>query len=157
MHAATPKLRKQVAALPLRTGEDGLPQIMLMTSRETKRIIVPKGWPMKGITDHKAATIEARQEAGLVGRIEHDPIGSYEYWKRSTDHFELCRVKVYVLHVERQLRICKEQDQRHYGWLPIAHAVELVDDPGLATIILKLQRRLQARPIGRQRKSSPAD
>jgi hypothetical protein len=34
------------AALPWRIGEDGMHQVMLLTSRETRRWVIPKGWPM---------------------------------------------------------------------------------------------------------------
>ncbi|MEL6372540.1 MAG: NUDIX hydrolase, partial [Pseudomonadota bacterium] len=37
---------KQVAALPLRTKR-GVTQVMLITSRDTGRWVIPKGWPEK--------------------------------------------------------------------------------------------------------------
>ena len=107
------KPRKQVAALAIRRDPaEGL-RVMLVTSRGTKRYVAPKGWRMKGRQDHDAAQIEALQEAGVVGRIHKKPIGFYEYWKRLSDHFELCRVKVFLLEVERQLtRVIDHQLQQ---------------------------------------------
>ena len=63
------KIRKQVAAVPVTRDDEGRLMVMLITSRETRRLIVPKGWAMKGRKDHRAAAIEAREEAGLIGRV----------------------------------------------------------------------------------------
>ena len=66
--------RSQYAALPWRLGE-GL-EILLLTSRDTRRWVIPKGWPMKGRKPHATAAIEALQEAGLLGKIEKKKLGS---------------------------------------------------------------------------------
>ena len=132
------KIRKQVAALPVRVDAAGLTRVLLITSRETKRFIVPKGWPMKGRKDYRAAAIEAQQEAGVIGRVAKKPIGSYVYWKRRLDHFDLCRVKVYLLEVERQLPAWRERDERQGAWLLVDDAADLVDDAGLVTILRRL-------------------
>ena len=71
---------EQVAALPYRMGEQGL-EFLVITSRRTKRLIVPKGWPMPGKHDAAAAAIEADEEAGVKGRIDPRPFGSFEYLK----------------------------------------------------------------------------
>jgi 8-oxo-dGTP pyrophosphatase MutT (NUDIX family) len=137
------KIRKQVAALPVRTDETGQLRVMLMTSRETRRMVVPKGWTMKNRSDYSAAETEALQEAGVVGRVHKKPLGFYDYWKRLADHFELCRVKVFLLEFERQLATWKERDQREYGWFDIDHAADLVDEPGMSAIIRALPERLK--------------
>ncbi len=72
------KPRKQVAALAIRRDPTEGLWVMLVTSRETRRLVAPKGWRMKGRPDHVAAEIEAKQEAGVVGRIHKTPIGFYE-------------------------------------------------------------------------------
>jgi 8-oxo-dGTP pyrophosphatase MutT (NUDIX family) len=43
---------------------------------------------MKGRSDPEAAAQEAREEAGLEGKISRKSIGSYSYWKRlkTTSH-----------------------------------------------------------------------
>ena len=92
----------QVAALPFRI-KDGKVEVLLVTSRETKRWLIPKGWPMKGKKPHKAAAQEA-EEAGVKGEIKQKPLGYYDYWKRRATHFDLCRVDVYPLEVSKQLR-----------------------------------------------------
>src|SRR4051794_15159255 len=89
---------RQVAAIPFRVNK-GRREICLLTTRETRRWSVPKGWPMKGIKDPNAAAIEAEQEAGLYGKISKSAVGTYLYWKRRQAHFDLVRVSVYPLHV----------------------------------------------------------
>lgn len=136
------KPRKQVAALPIMYNSDGRLRIQLITSRETQRLIIPKGWPMKGRKDHRAAAIEAREEAGLIGRIHRKSIGSYTYWKRRPGAFLYCRVKVFVLEVISQLTDWREKDQRRGVWLLLDDAAEKVDDPGLVPILRDLPDRL---------------
>ena len=63
-----------------------------MTSRETQRVVIPKGWPMKNRKDWTSAKIEARQEAGVIGEIGRKPIGHYRYWKRLEGYFALVKV-----------------------------------------------------------------
>jgi len=153
MNQEKAKIRKQVAALPVKLDQEGRTRVLLITSRETKRLIVPKGWPMKGRRDYRAAAIEAQEEAGLIGRVSKKPIGSYMYWKRRTERFELCRVKVYILEVERQLPAWREKDQRQEAWFLPSDAADLVDDAGLVTILRKLPtvwpRKTARKPTGR--------
>lgn len=136
------EVRAQIAAMPIRRQADGSLEILLVTSRTTRRWIVPKGWPMKGLKDHDAAAREAFEEAGVVGRISHEPAGRYTYWKRMADHFVLCEVTLYLLEVDRQLASWAEQDQRRSQWFKLADAADLVDEPELRSAIrdLKLDR-----------------
>jgi len=91
----------QFAALPWRLGEGGTRQIMLLTSRETRRWVIPKGWPMKGRKPAEAAAKEAYEEAGLIGHIVGKrPTGNYHYPKRLTKGEALCRVRVFLFRVE---------------------------------------------------------
>ncbi len=138
MSKGKPKIRKQVAALPVRLDAAGQTRVLLITSRETRRFIVPKGWPMKGRKDYRAAAIEAQQEAGVIGRVHKKPAGSYMYWKRRPERFDLCRVKVFILEVQHQLPAWREREERESAWLLADDAANLVDDPGLVTIIRKL-------------------
>ncbi len=135
MSKPSDKARKQVAALPVRLDAAGRTRVLLITSRETKRFVVPKGWPMKGRKDYRAAAIEAQEEAGLIGRVAKKPIGTYTYWKRRPDHFDLCRVKVFLLEVERKLPAWREKGQRKAGWFLVDDAADLVDEAGLVSIL----------------------
>ena len=66
----------QYAALPYRI-EAGQVRVLLITSRETHRWVIPKGWPMNGLKPQDAAAVEAAEEAGLIGSIESQPLGSF--------------------------------------------------------------------------------
>jgi hypothetical protein len=57
----------QYGALPYREIKSGV-QILLVTSRNTRRWIIPKGWPQSGTPPHRAAAREAFEEAGVVGK-----------------------------------------------------------------------------------------
>lgn len=128
---------KQVAALPLRKSDNGTTEVLLVTSRETQRWIVPKGWPMNRKSDAEAA-VEAREEAGAVGTIDPEPIGRFSYFKRHEARFALIEVDVFRLKVLRQLASWPEQQQRLTRWFTPEQAAELVLEPGLSAILLAL-------------------
>lgn len=135
---ASGSTRSQIAAMPIRHRADGTREILLVTSRTTRRWIVPKGWPMKGVKDRDAAAREAYEEAGVTGRISQKPTARYIYWKRLKDHFTLCEVKLYLLDVQHQLENWAEKKQRQSGWFSLRDAADLVDEPHLASAIMKL-------------------
>lgn len=124
----------QVAALPMRKTERGL-EICLVTTRETGRWTVPKGWPMKGRKDFDAARIEAEQEAGVIGKPAKKPIGTFEYWKRRDTQFDLIEVAVYPLKVTKTLARWKEFAERKVYWALPQEAARLVSEPQLAEIL----------------------
>jgi len=105
---------KQVAALPFIRHPDGALEVLLITSRETQRWIIPKGWPKRGLRPHKSAAIEARQEAGLLGRVGKKPLGSYRYLKQMSELKTIeCTVTVFPMEVEaQQLKWSERAHQR---------------------------------------------
>jgi 8-oxo-dGTP pyrophosphatase MutT (NUDIX family) len=123
-----------VAALPWRRDGDRL-EICVVTTRETHRWTIPKGWPMKDLSAAAAARIEAEQEAGVSGTIEEEPCGSYLYWKRGAARFDLIRVEVFPLRVTRTLADWKEKGQRRIRWLAADAAAALVEEPELVELI----------------------
>lgn len=126
--------RRQYAALPWRKGETV--EIMLLSSRETRRWVIPKGWPMKGRKPHMTAAVEALEEAGLLGKIDKTKLGSYHYQKRlKSGGTILCRVDVFPLRVVRQRKSWPEKKQRVTKWHSAAAAAELVHEPELAELI----------------------
>lgn len=129
----------QVGAIPFRQGADGEIEIMLVTTRDTQRWIVPKGWPIRGLKSHEAAAREAMEEAGLVGEVGQKPVGRYTYWKRRPNGFVLCKVRLYPLAVAQQLSTWLEQDQRRCQWFARNDAADLVDEPALGAIIRTLK------------------
>lgn len=109
---------------------------MLVSSRETRRWVIPKGWPMKGRKPHATAAIEALQEAGLLGKIEKTPLGAFHYHKRLKNGATLlCRVDVFALRVARQRKTWPEKSQRVAKWFGRMEAAQLVQEPELAQLI----------------------
>jgi hypothetical protein len=51
-------VRLQYGALPYRRTKTGTLEILLVTSRNTRRWIIPKGWPIKGMKPAKSAARE---------------------------------------------------------------------------------------------------
>jgi 8-oxo-dGTP pyrophosphatase MutT (NUDIX family) len=138
--------RRQVAALPFRYNTQGSPEVLIITSRETGRFVLPKGWPVKGLSDAQAAAKEAWEEAGLKGKIGRKPIGKYQYWKRLPNHSRRIKVDVYLMEVSRQLETWREKQCRRTAWLSPASAALLVDEPKLMSLIQRLQEPLALRP-----------
>lgn len=128
----------QYAALPY-IRLDGDIRVCLITSRGTKRWIIPKGWPKPPFEPYEQAAREAEEEAGLVGEISTDPIGSYTYRKRL--HFFAsadCRVAVYPLLVRVQRERWPEQAERQFTWVSVVEAASMVQEPDLARLLSSL-------------------
>jgi 8-oxo-dGTP pyrophosphatase MutT (NUDIX family) len=139
-----PAPRQQFAALPWRVTEESKVEILLATSRDTKRWVVPKGWPMKGRKPHIVAAIEAQQEAGLHGKVEKTKLGDFEYEKRMKGGGAVdCVVEVYSLRVERQRKKWPEKGQRVTFWFPYKVAAQQVDEPGLSELIRAFGKALE--------------
>ncbi|MDG1406453.1 MAG: NUDIX hydrolase [Octadecabacter sp.] len=127
-------LRTQFAALCYRIKDDKL-QFCIVTSRRSKRWIVPKGWPMHGETPMDAAATEAFEEAGVRGKIYPRPIGVFSYYKvRSQDELP-CMAVVYPLKVKKILKRWPEDRERERKWVSRKKAAQMVDDPELSVII----------------------
>ena len=125
----------QVAAIPVRRGAEGHVEVLLITSSTTQRFIVPKGWPMKGKSGRRAATIEAREEAGVIGVALKKPLGIFAYWKRLSERFVNVVVTVYLLPVAEELPEWEEASKRKRAWLTPVDAARLIDEPQLASIV----------------------
>lgn len=133
-----PAGRAQFAALPY-VMLAGRVHVCLVTSRETRRWVIPKGWPERKVAPHVQAASEAMEEAGLAGIISPAAIGLYTYAKRmprSADVF--CRVTVYPMLVVSQALDWPERKQRELAWMPAADAATKVDEPELAALIARM-------------------
>ena len=134
--------RVQYAALPYRLSGGSRPQFMLVTSRETRRWIIPKGWPKKGKLPHHSAAREAFEEAGVVGAVAKRSVGSFSYEKQlKSGGAVVCEVRVFPLEVRRQNKQWPEKQERVVKWLSASQAAEKVKEPKLSAIILRLARR----------------
>jgi len=144
------KRAKQIGALPLRWDRGKL-RILLVTSRGTKRWVVPKGWEMKGVKPWRAAEIEALEEAGIVGKIRKKPVGRYRYRKAMPRGNAIrCQVTLYPLLVTAQKNRWKEASQRKRQWFSLKKAAKRVQEADLADLLRDLgSRAMDARALDR--------
>jgi 8-oxo-dGTP pyrophosphatase MutT (NUDIX family) len=139
---ATARGRIQYAALPYRRNRASRTEVLLVTSRETGRWIIPKGWPIKRRAPQVAAAREAQEEAGVVGKISRRPIGWFSYEKRlKRGKIIVCKVHVFALKVKRQQESWPEKGQRQVQWMSRTKAAKAVGDPKLGDIIRTLLTR----------------
>ena len=133
------KKAKQIAALPLHWDKKGKLRVLMVTSRDTGRWVMPKGWLMDGKKPWQAAKIEALEEAGAVGSISDRPIGHYHYDKRLGQGRSVrCKVTVYPMVVEKLKRRWKERNDRKRHWFSLKKAAKLVDEPELTALLLSV-------------------
>jgi 8-oxo-dGTP pyrophosphatase MutT (NUDIX family) len=125
----------QVGALCIRRQDDGSCQVLLVTSRDTGRWIIPKGWTSKRLRDSEAAAREAVEEAGVSGKIKGKPIGSYTYPKIGETGSRSLRVAVYLLMVRRELKHWVERSERRRAWFDVREAAKHVGEAGLRALI----------------------
>lgn len=131
--------RTQVAALPWREKEERL-EIMLITSRDTGRWVLPKGWPEGEEEFHQAALREAAEEAGLRGTISTTDAGRYFYGKCLKSGLERrCEVYVFPLKVERVENKWPEKGQRIRRWFRPDEASAKVREPDLAELLAEFR------------------
>src|SRR5437870_8809679 len=117
---------RQAAAIPIRAGK-----ICLITSSNGKRWIIPKGLIEPGQTAAENALQEAWEEAGLVGSLQAEPVGSYLYEKNG----ETCYVTVFVMRVQKVAQGWPERALRQRAWVSPAVALERIEEIGLAEIV----------------------
>ena len=137
-------VRVQYGALPHRfTHHVGL-EILLITTRQSKRWIIPKGWPIKGLQPARSAAREAFEEAGVRGRIGAKSVGFFVYDKILDENGVRvsCEVRVFPLLVRRQSKIWPEKEQRVVQWLSPDKALTLIEEPELKALVAAFAKRL---------------
>lgn len=141
------KKRTQYGALPYRVGPEGGAEVVLITSRESRRWILPKGWPMKGFTPSRTAEREAFEEGGLIGEVGKAPVGRYSYLKRLKSGATVpCEVVVFPLQVSEQRDHWPEATEREVRWFSMQEAVETVDEKALAELIRSFAATVPSAP-----------
>ena len=130
---------QQVAALPYRIFPEGSPSapfVLLVTSRQTGRWVVPKGNLMVGKAAHEAAAIEAEEEAGVIGIISPLSIGQFRYQKLLAGGGSvIAEVELFPLAVTNVRKKWIEMDQRKRRWFAIGEAAAAVDEVELGELI----------------------
>ena len=129
-------IMRQIAALPYTMDESGSMRILLITSRETRRWVIPKGNRIKGLAAHRAAEHEAFEEAGIAGIACPAPLGSYRYRKHRRDGTaRTATVDVFPLAVTGQSADWPEREERDQRWFSVPDAANAVDEPDLKSMI----------------------
>lgn len=134
--------RIQYAALCFRLRKKrGEIEVLLITSRDTGRWVIPKGWPMEGRPSYAVAEREAFEEAGVKGRVQKEPIGHYIYHKVLSQGLKVrCKVQVYSLEVDELSKNFPEKGERRLEWVSCSEAAARVAEPGLKKLILDFGR-----------------
>jgi len=135
---AAPLRRQQCAALAM-LGTGPFARIVLITSRRTRRWVLPKGWVEPGEPGHRGALREAFEEAGLIGEADREPLGTYSYLKRRTaGQLVTVEVRVFRLRVARLLADWPERAERTRRLVRPAAAAAMVAEPELARLLRDL-------------------
>ena len=130
--------RQQYGAVCFRYVSDTTDiEILLVSSRDTGRWIVPKGWPMKKKSPHAAAAIEALEEAGVKGVVHKTPIGRYTYLKFLDDGEVVPTiVDLFQIEVMEQKDEFKEKGQRRTAWVEPEEAARRVREVELKSLLV---------------------
>ncbi|WP_152564426.1 NUDIX hydrolase [Neorhizobium vignae] len=139
--------RQQYAALCYRIKKKpGQLEVLVATSRDTGRWVVPKGWPMTDKKAHQVAEREAFEEVGVKGKVEKEPLGFYHYRKTLDNGLKIpVRVQVHALEVEECLKSYPEKGSRTLEWVSCEEAALRVNEPELKILFLQFAERMQPR------------
>ncbi|MEL6549250.1 MAG: NUDIX hydrolase [Pseudomonadota bacterium] len=134
--------RTQFAALPFRVV-DGSVQVLLVTSRRSRRWILPKGWPEPGLTPAQCAAKEAWEEAGVLGAAYELCLGVYAFEKERDGGPDLPVLAfVYPIKVQQTKQTYPEACSRRRKWVPLRKAAKMVDAQALARILKTFDPRV---------------
>jgi hypothetical protein len=118
-------------------------EVLLITSRDTGRWVVPRGNPIAGKSPAESAAQEAYEEAGIIGPVETRAMGRYSYQKRR--RFGITRqavVHLFRMTVDEERDEWPEMDERERRWFPAEEAAAAVHEAELARIIRGTSRNL---------------
>lgn len=129
--------RTQFAALCYRRRRETT-EILLVKSLETGRWIIPKGWPMDGLTPAGAAAQEAWEEAGVRGRGQDICLGIYSYTKTMEKGADLpVVVAVFPVEVRKLADEFPEAGLRKRKWFSPKKAAARVKETELKYLLRK--------------------
>jgi NUDIX domain. len=130
---------EQVGAICKRERTAGEPEVLLITTRETRRWTVPKGWPIKGLKAHKVAEREAWEEAGVVGKAKKKPYGRFTYVKTLKSGERVASfVQVHLVRVADMEDDFPELGERERVWVSPSEAARMVPEPELKLLLSSL-------------------
>ena len=119
----------------------GRVEVLLITSRDTGRWIIPKGWAVNGLSPAASAAREAWEEAGVEGPVLDADLGLFRYDKvLSPTKSRACEVRVFPLHVQRLADKFPERKERRRKWFAAEKAARKVAEPELRRLLAGLNR-----------------
>ena len=121
---------QQSGVIPYRV-RNGRIEVLLITNHQRQQWVIPKGGIKRALTPPDSAAQEAWEEAGVVGQVDSNQLGTYKYCKRGQTY----RVKVFLLPVETVLEDWPEASLRKRQWLDITKAVKRVKNASLKQIL----------------------
>lgn len=146
----------QCGAICCRVERGGRLSVLLVTSRDTGRWVIPKGYLEKKEKPYRCAQREALEEAGIIGKVRKRPLGYYTYMK---DNETPLTVSIHLLRLRNEVSQFPERAQRLKIWVSPAEAALLVEEPELQALFrsidadnpLTSQDRLKPRRIAGRR------
>lgn len=118
------------------------PEVVLVTSRSTRRWVLPKGNVEPGMTPAESAANEAFEEAGVLGTVGAQCIGSYTYVKADRSRLRRCHVQVFPMAVHTECGDWPERKERERVWMTPEQAAARVDEPELKALLTAARRHL---------------
>ncbi|WP_246704705.1 NUDIX hydrolase [Rhizobium sp. P32RR-XVIII] len=136
---------EQFGALCIRDRRDGQMEVLLITTRETGRWSIPKGWPIKGLAPQEVVEREAWEEAGVKGRAKKRVFGYFTYLKSLEDGRQIPSfVEVHLVDVRQTKKNFPECRERKLAWVTPIEAATLVREPELKSLLRCLEKRSAA-------------
>jgi 8-oxo-dGTP pyrophosphatase MutT (NUDIX family) len=136
--------RQQYAAICYRMKKRGDFEVLVATSRDTGRWVIPKGWPMENKRAHQVAEQEALEEVGVKGKAEKTAFGYYHYNKGLDNGIKVpVRVQVHLLQVEDICKDFKEKGARRIEWVSAEEAANRVNEPELKILLLQFAEKMR--------------
>ncbi|QYA05891.1 NUDIX hydrolase [Agrobacterium larrymoorei] len=136
--------RQQYGAICHRLNKkSGEVEVLLLTSRDTGRWVIPKGWPMEGKKAHAVAEREAFEEAGVRGSANKEPFGFFHYEKKLRNGVKVtCRVQVHLLEVADLVKNFPERESRKLEWVLPDEARKRVNEPELRELFISFGKQM---------------
>jgi len=132
-------MMRQSVAIPYRVAQDRL-EILLVTSLRRKRWILPKGKVKTGMMPGRSAENEAFEEAGVLGRMSKDPIGSYR--QNEAGIADSVTVQAFSLEVVTELPVWQEMHKRKRKWFTVKDALKAVRDQEISDALRSFERAM---------------
>jgi 8-oxo-dGTP pyrophosphatase MutT (NUDIX family) len=132
---------RQAAALAVRSRH-----VCLILSSSRKRWVIPKGRIERGQTAGETALQEAWEEAGLMGVLGRQPVGSYKYRKCG----RIFHVTVFLLEVTDEAEKWPEESRRHRRWVRASETLEHINQDGLRRLLARILKRRRTRMAASQ-------